>query len=164
MSGSIDLPRQDKARETRLGQVDRFFAGRVSTTDDSQGLLAEDGNGSIADGARRDAGLPVRVFSGEVHATSGSTGRDDERVTSLGFLILGVFAPEFEGSRRKVCDCDESAWQRAACRLTKDPTRLTNFRDRFRVDRSAEAERLSAEEVHHLGTSDTLWEPGTVAK
>jgi hypothetical protein len=81
--------------------------------------------------------LPVSLLSGEVHATSGSTGGDDEGLGELRLLVLRVLAPELEGTGRKV-----------------------DLGDGLGADVGAEASGLSAEEVHHLGTTDAFRKTG----
>lgn len=58
-----------------------LLASAVATTDNGQRLLPEDGNGTVADGASRDTGLPVLLLSREIETLGGSTSSDNDPCT-----------------------------------------------------------------------------------
>lgn len=51
-----------------LGEEGGLLGSGVTTADNVEGLVAEDGHGTVADGAGGDTVLPVLVLAGEVHA------------------------------------------------------------------------------------------------
>lgn len=133
-------PRQIREeKRAHLGEVHGLFAGRVSTADDGEGLPPEDGDGAIADRAGRDTTLPVRLLSRDVHPLGTRARRNDQRLGRLGFVLLLALAPVLER-----------------------PFGQINFGDRLGVDGRSEADGLSAEEVHHLRTTDAFRETGKV--
>ncbi|KAI6769875.1 hypothetical protein HG530_004504 [Fusarium avenaceum] len=52
-----------------LGEESSLLGSRVTAADNEEGLVAEDGDGSVADSAGGDTVLPVLVLAGEVQAT-----------------------------------------------------------------------------------------------
>lgn len=56
----------------------------------------EDRNGTITDGARANAALPVRLLALQAKTLRARTSCDDERVSSLRLLILLELAPVAE--------------------------------------------------------------------
>ena len=108
-----------------------LLSSRVTTANHRQRLVTEDGYGTVADSARRDTALPVRLLALEAEPLRGRTGRDDERVGGLGLLVLLELAPVAERARGEV-----------------------DLRDGLGDDLRAEAERLRAELVHELGPED----------
>ena len=109
----------------------RLLCSRVTTADHGQWLVAENRDGTIADGTRRDTALPVGLLALEAETLRRRTGRDDERVRGLGLLVLLELAPVAERARGEV-----------------------DLRDGLGDDLRAEAERLRAELVHQLGPED----------
>lgn len=84
--------------KTHLGEVGSFLASRVTTTNDGERFLPEDWNGTIADCASRDTGLPVGLFAGQVQTPCARTGRNDDRVGSFRIFELSTLAPVLEGA------------------------------------------------------------------
>lgn len=107
--------------EAHLGQVHALLARRVTTSDNGQRLVAEDGDRAIADGAGRDTALPVRVLSGEIETAGGGASGDDDRIGRLGRLVLGALAPVLERSLGQVCAGVRSVSRRGAERQPDTP-------------------------------------------
>lgn len=123
-----------------LGQVGRLLRCRVSSSDDGQGFVPEDGDGAITDGTGRDSGLPVGILAGQVQSFGRSTGSDDDGVGGLEIgVLLFTLPPVLEGSLREV-----------------------DLGDGLGNDGGSESFGLSTELVHHLSSVDTVREPGEV--
>lgn len=69
-----------------LGKEGSLLSGRVTTADDEEGLVSEDGDGTVAHGAGRDTVLPVLVLTGEVEAASRGTGSDDDGIGGVSLV------------------------------------------------------------------------------
>lgn len=84
-----------------LGEEGGLLGGRVTTADDEEVLVAEDGNGTVAHGAGRDAVGPVLVLAGEVQATGGGAGGDDDGIGGVG-LVGAELGRVLEGAAGEV--------------------------------------------------------------
>lgn len=125
-----------------LGQEHSLLGGGVTTTDDEEGLVAEDGHGTVADSAGADTVLPVLLLTGKVEATSVGAGGDDDGVSSVSGLVGGTvtpFRPQLEGSLGKV-----------------------DLGDGLGDNLRAEANRLLAHVLHQLSTANAVRETGEV--
>lgn len=125
-----------------LGEEHGLLGGGVTTTDDVQGLVAEDWHSTVADGAGTDTILPVLLLAGQVQATGVGTGSNDNGVRGVGRLAAGAvvpFSPHLEGSLRQV-----------------------QLGDGLSDDLGTEALRLGTHPVHQLGAADTVGEAGEV--
>ena len=99
--------------------------------------MPEDGHGAVADGAGRDAVLPVLVFSEQVEPPRGGARRYDDGGRCDGFV--GVLGPQFER-----------------------PAREIDLVDRLGDNFGAEPLRLRAHGVHEFGAADAAGETGVV--
>lgn len=127
---------------TVLGQEHGLLGGRVTTTNDVQGLVAEDGHSAVADSACTDTVLPELLLAGQVQATGIGTGSDDNGVRGVSGLVVGTvipFGPHLE-------------WALGQIQLG----------DGLGDDLGTEALGLSAHLVHQLSTTDTVGEAGEV--
>lgn len=127
---------------TVLGQEHGLLGGRVTTTNDVQGLVAEDGDSTVADSAGADTVLPELLLAGQVEATGIGTGSDDNGVRSVSGLVVGTvvpLGPHLEG-----------------------PLGQIQLGDGLGDDLGTEALGLGAHLVHQLGTADTVGEAGEV--
>lgn len=106
LASAEDVPsHQDGDMAAVLGQEGGFFGGRVTSADHVERLVAEEGEGAVADCAGGDTVLPVGFFAGEVHATGGCAGGDDDGVGGVGF-VGGELGAVFEGAGGEVEFCD----------------------------------------------------------
>lgn len=125
-----------------LGEEHGLLGGGVTTTNDEERLVAEDGHGTIADGAGGDTVLPELFLPGEIETARVGTGGDDDGVGGVGGLVVGavvVFGPEFEGLLRQV-----------------------QLGDGLCDDFSAEADGLLAHGLHQFGAANAIGETGEV--
>ena len=72
--------RQHTAADSILALVRThgLLSGRVTATDDGELLVAEDRDGAVADGAGRDARLPVGLLAGQIQPLGRGAGGKDE--------------------------------------------------------------------------------------
>lgn len=78
-----------------------LLSGGITTANDEEGLVAEDGHGAVADCAGGDAVLPVLVLAGEVEAAGRRAGGDDDGVGRV--RLVGVeLGRELEGAGGEV--------------------------------------------------------------
>jgi len=104
----------------------------ITTADDSQGFVPEDGDRTVADSTCADTTLPIGIFALETHTLRTGTSGNDDRVSGLGLLVFLTLAPVPERTSRKV-----------------------DTGNGFGDDRCAEPEGLCAELVHEFGAEDT---------
>ena len=90
---------------TVLCQERSLLGRRVTTANNEERLVAEDGDGTVADGAGGDAVLPVLVLAGEVHAAGGGAGGEDDGVGGV-CLVRVEFGGEGERALGEVEVCD----------------------------------------------------------
>lgn len=125
-----------------LGQEHGLLGGRVTTTDHVQGLVAENGHGTVADGAGTDTVLPVGLLAGQVQAAGVGASGNDNGVGGASGRVVGTVAPlgpHLEGTLGQV-----------------DP------RDGLGDDLGTEALGLLAHLLHQLLAADTVGETGKV--
>lgn len=84
---------QDGDAATVLGQEHGLFGGGVTTTNDVERLVAEDGHSTVADGAGTDTVLPVGLLAGQVQTAGVGTGGDDDGVRGVGGLVVRAVVP-----------------------------------------------------------------------
>lgn len=121
-----------------LGKEHGLLSCRVTTADHDQGLLPEDGGGTIAHGAGRHTAVPVLLLAGEAQTTGNSAGGDDDGVG--GVVSVGVpLGRVLEGAVLEV-----------------------KVGDSLANDLGAEALGLLAHVVHELATHNSLGEAGEV--
>ena len=134
-----------------------LFCRRITSTDNSQGLIPIDWKGeclkthdstinvpeygysTITDGASTDAALPVSLFALQPHPLCAGSSRNDDGVCCLWFLVFLHFTPVAE-------------W----------PGRQINFGNSLCDNLCAKAHRLFPKFVHELGTKNTTREAGEV--
>lgn len=136
------LTDKDSDAAAVLGQEHSLLGGGVTTTDDEEGLVAEDGHGTVADGAGTDTVLPVLLLTGEVEATSVGASGDDDGVSSVSGLVGGTvtpFRPQLEGSLGEV-----------------------DLGDGLGDNLRTEANGLLAHVLHQLSTANAVRETGEV--
>lgn len=121
-----------------LGEESSLLGGRITTADNEEGLVAEDGDGSVTDSAGGDTILPVLVLTREVETASRGAGGDDNGVGGV-CLLGGELGAVLEGSRGEIEGGD-------------------GVGDNF----CAEALGLGSHVVHQLSAHDTLGETGEV--
>lgn len=137
-SAELVLADEDGHVGTVLGEEHGLLGGGVTTTNNVQGLVTEDGHGTVADGTGADSVLPVGLFTGQVQAASVGAGGDDDSVGCAGGCVVGAVAPlgpHLEGPLRKI-----------------------QLGDCLSDDLRAEALGLGAHVVHQLGAADALGE------
>lgn len=109
--------------------------------DSYQPNVPEDRNSAVAYGTRADAVVPILLLAGDIHPLRASTGSENDGVS--GFVrvrfVFFAFTPVFE-------------WARGSVQL----------RDGLGNDGRPESLGLFAELLHHIGTHDSLREPGKV--
>ena len=141
-STELVLADEDGHVATVLGQEHGLLSGGVTTTDNVQGLVTEDGHSAIADSTGADSVLPVGLLAGQVQAAGVGACGDDDGVGGAGGCVIGAIAPlspHLEGSLREV-----------------------QLGDGLRDDLGAEALGLGAHVVHQFGAADALGESGEV--
>lgn len=121
-----------------LCQKGGLLSSGITTANDKQRLVAEDGHGAVAHGAGGDAVLPVLVLAGEVQTSRRGAGRDDDGVGGVGLVRVELCA---EGER---------------------PLGEVQLGDGVGDDFGAEALGLGAHAVHELLAHDALGEAGEV--
>jgi len=109
-----------------------LLSSGITTTDNSQRFVPEDGDRAVTDGTCADATLPIGIFTLESHTLRTGTSSDDDGVSRLGFLVFLTLAPVSERTSGKI-----------------------DTGNGFGDDRCAESEGLFAELVHEFGAEDT---------
>lgn len=142
--GSAELVAADKHGNaaTVLGEEDGLLSGGITTADDEEGLVAEDGHGTIADSAGADTVLPVYVLTRKVETAGIGTSGNDDSISGAGRLVVGTvvpLSPQLEGPLRKV-DAGDSLGD----------------------DLSSEADGLLAHGVHQLRATNSVRKTGKV--
>ncbi len=125
-----------------FGEVGGFFNGGIAAADDDEGLVAEAGQGAIADGAGGDAVVFEFSFGGEAEVIGGGASGDDDGVgESELFIVAGevVDVPDFEWLGGEIDAGDEVGF-----------------------GAGAEAFGLLLEGAHHFLTVDAVDESGEV--
>lgn len=84
-----------------LCQEGSLLSGRIATTDNVEGFVAEDGDSAVADSAGRHAALPVLVLAGDVKTAGRGAGGDDDGLGGMS-LVGGEFGGVLEGAGGKV--------------------------------------------------------------
>lgn len=85
-----------------LGKEDGLLGGGVSTTNNGQGLVPEDGHSAVAHSARRDTRLPVGLLAGKTKAFRRGAGGKDDGVGGVGLAFLFALEPVAERSPGEV--------------------------------------------------------------
>lgn len=125
-----------------LGQEHGFFSGRVTTTNNVEGLVAEDRNSTIAHSAGTDSVLPVDLLTRQVETAGIGTGSNDNSISGVGRLVVGTvipLRPELERLLRQI-----------------DP------RDCLGDHFGSESDGLLAHGIHELRSVDAVRETGEV--
>ena len=125
-----------------LGQEHSLLSGGVTTANDVEGLVAENGHGAVADGTGTDSVLPEGLLAGEVQTAGiGACGNDDGigSADGLAALVVVPLGPHLEGPGGEV-----------------------KLGDGLGDDLGAEALGLRAHVVHELGAADAVGESGEV--
>jgi len=112
-----------------------LFGSGITTADNCQGFVPEDGNRTVTDGACTDAALPIDIFALETQALRTGTSSDDYGVGSFSLLVFLTLTPVSERTSGKV-----------------------DTRNGFGDDGRAEPKRLCAELVHKFRTEDSARE------
>lgn len=121
-----------------LGEESSLLGGRITTADNEERLVAEDGDGSVADSAGGDTVLPVLVLAREVKTAGRGAGGDDDGVGGV-CLLGGELGAVLEGAGGEIEGGD-------------------GVGDNF----CAEALGLGSHVVHQLAAHDPLGETGEV--
>lgn len=121
-----------------LGEESSLLSGRITTADNEERLVAEDGDGPVADSAGGDTVLPVLVLAREVKTAGRGAGGDDNGVGGV-CLLGGELGAVLEGAGGEIEGGD-------------------GVGDNF----CAEALGLGSHVVHQLAAHDTLGETGEV--
>lgn len=121
-----------------LGEVHSLLSSGVATTNDNEVLVAENRNGTIANGAGRDTVLPVLLLPGEMKSAGRGTGGQDDGVGSV-VLLGGPLGSVLEGAGREV-----------------------DLGNGLADNLGAETLRLSLHLVHQLLAHDAIGETGEV--
>jgi len=79
-----------------------LLSSGITTTDDSQSFVPEDGDRTVTNGTCADATLPIGIFALETHTLRTGTGSDDDGVSSLRLLVFLTLTPVSEWTSRKV--------------------------------------------------------------
>mgnify|MGYP006876458425 FL=1 len=125
-----------------LGQEHGLLGGGVTTANDVQGLVTENGHGTVADGTGADSVLPVGLLAGQVQTAGvGACGNDDGvgGADGLAAFVIVPLGPHLEGPGGEV-----------------------KLGDGLCDDLGAEALGLGAHVVHELGAADAAGESGEV--
>lgn len=88
-----------------LGQEHGLFGGRITTTNNVEGLVAEDGNCTIAHSAGTDTVLPVDLLTRQVKAASIGTSGNDNSIGCASRLVVRTVVPlrpKLEGLLRQI--------------------------------------------------------------
>lgn len=78
----------ERPHAKKTGRTHGFLSSRVTTSDDGELLVSEDGDGSVADGACRDTRLPVGLLSGKIQSLGRSTGGKNKPASK----VVGVLS------------------------------------------------------------------------
>lgn len=141
-STQLVLADEDSHAAAILGQEHGLLGGGITTANDVEGLIAEDGHGTVADGTGTDSVLPVGLLAGQVQTAGiGACSNDDGVRGADGLAALGIvpLGPHLEWSGGQV-----------------------ELRDGLGDDLGAEALGLCAHVVHELGAADTVGKSGEV--
>lgn len=125
-----------------LGEEHGLLGGGVTTANDVEGFVTEDGNGAVADGTGTDSVLPEGLLAGEVQTAGvGACGNDDGvgGADGLAALVVVPLGPHLEGPGGEV-----------------------KLGDGLGDDFGTEALGLCAHVVHQLGAADAVGESGEV--
>lgn len=139
IAGAKGLPTDEDGDVAGVfGEEHGLLGGRVTTTNDNQGLLPEDGGSTITHGACRHTVVPVFVLTGEVQTAGSCAGSENDGVGG----VLSIRVPlgrELEG-----------------------PLGEVQLGDGLADDLGAEALGLLPHGVHELTTHYTFGESGEV--
>ena len=141
-SAELVLADEDGDAATVLGEEHGLLSGGVTTTDNVEGLVAEDGDSTIADSAGTDTVLPVGLLAGQVQAAGVGASSDDNGVGGASRGIIGAVTPLGPHLERALGQVDA--------------------RDGLGDDLGTEALGLLAHSLHQLLATDTVGETGEV--
>lgn len=99
------LANEDSHAATVLGEEHSLLSGGVTTTNDVEGLVTENGHRTVTDGTGTDSVLPVGLLAGEVETAGVGACGDDDGVggaDGLAALIVVPLGPHLEGPGGKV--------------------------------------------------------------
>ena len=89
--------------DTTIGKLtSRLFCCRITTTDDGQRLVPEDGDSAVADCTCTDAALPICSFAFETEPLRTRSCSNDDCVSGLWFLVFLTLSPVPERACSKI--------------------------------------------------------------
>lgn len=122
-----------------LGEEEGLLSGRVSSSDNGERLVSENGDSTVTDSAGRDTLLPVLVLTGQRESLGRGTSGKNNGVGSVGLLVLIELGPVLEGSLGQI-----------------------DLGDGLGDDLGAESDGLLSHVLHELGAHDSVGEAGEV--